>query len=95
MTLSLPYRLVVQEGKRRQIVVVVVAVKQIAQDNLLQIVGAADGTGLLTGLAQRGQQHGGQDCDDGNHHQQLNESEGFLLYCKCTPRVSLDQWNAF
>ena len=54
MTLSLPYRLVVQEGKRRQIVVVVVAVKQIAQDNLLQIVGAADGTGLLTALAQRG-----------------------------------------
>ena len=35
-----------------------------------------DALGLLLGLRQRRQQHGRQNGDDGNHHQQFDEGEG-------------------
>ena len=46
--------------------------------HLLEVVHAADSTGFRAGLAQRGQQHGGQDGDNGDNNKQLNERKYFL-----------------
>ena len=61
----------------RQVVVVVVAVEDVAQLDLLQVVGAADGTRLLTRLRQGRQQHGCKNRDDCNHNKQLDKGECF------------------
>ena len=56
-------------------VVVVLLVHAHAEGDLLQVVDAADGTGLLAGFREGGQQHGGENGDDGDDHQQLDEGE--------------------
>ena len=43
--------------------------------NLLEIVNAVDSSGGMLGLAERRQQKRSQNGDDGDHHQQLNQSE--------------------
>jgi len=45
------------------------------QPVLTQIAGAVGDVGFLLGLGQRWQQHGCQNGDDGNDHQQLNQGE--------------------
>ena len=48
--------------------------------DLLQVAGAVDTTGLFTGLLQGGQKHTGQDSDDGDNHQQLDQSKSTTLF---------------
>jgi hypothetical protein len=43
--------------------------------NLVEIVQALRSRRGLADFLHRGQEHGDQDADDGDHHQQLNESE--------------------
>jgi len=43
------------------------------RDDLFLIGRALDGVGRLFGLAQQRQQHGNEQGNDGNHHQQLDE----------------------
>jgi hypothetical protein len=45
------------------------------QPDLLQVVGALRTPGCLTSCLDGGQKQGDQDCNDGDYHQQLNESE--------------------
>ena len=57
-------------------VVVVAGVKDIAQRELAEVVETGGGVARLPGLAQRGQEQAGQNRDDGDDHEQLNQSEG-------------------
>ena len=59
------------------VVFVVVHVHDTGQTNLLQIACAGDGASLFTGFRQRGQQHGGQNRDDRDNHQQFNQRERY------------------
>jgi hypothetical protein len=45
---------------------------------LLHIAHAGNGFGILLGRVQDGQQHGRQNGNDGNDHQQLNQGKGIL-----------------
>ena len=54
---------------------VVVGVELPGQHQSAQIVHAGNAVRLGFGFAERGQEHAGQDGDDGNHHQQFDESE--------------------
>ena len=63
---------------RQEVVVVVVGVEDLAKLELLEVVDAADGAGLLPGLGERGQKHGGKNRDDGDDHQQFNQGECLL-----------------
>jgi hypothetical protein len=38
--------------------------------------------GFCFRFCQRGKKHPGQDCDDGNHHQQLDQSERAAAGCR-------------
>ena len=42
---------------------------------LAMVVHAGDGLGLHLGLAQCGEEHAGQNGNDGDHHQQLNQGK--------------------
>ena len=48
----------------------------IGQSNFLQIVHATDGLRFGLGLRQRGQEQCGEDCNDGDNHQQFDQREG-------------------
>ena len=61
------------EERGDEMVVVVASVHDVAETDLLQVIGARDGMGLLLGLRQRGQQHGGENGDDGDDDQQLDQ----------------------
>ncbi len=56
-------------------IVVVVGIDHGSELQLLQIAHAFDCLCPLLGLAERRQQHGSQDRDDRNHHQQFDERE--------------------
>jgi hypothetical protein len=45
---------------------------------LFQAVQAGNPVCPLLGSGQRGQEHGRQNGDDGNHHQKLDEGKSFL-----------------
>ena len=61
-----------------QLTDIIVAVTNFAQrqPDLLHVIDAGRLLGLLLGFAERGQQHGGQNRNDGDHHQQFNQGEG-------------------
>ena len=46
------------------------------QTDLFQVVGAGDFLGFGFGLGQRGEEHAGQDRDNGDHDEQFNERKG-------------------
>ena len=54
----------------------ILGVENRPKTQLLKIIEATNPAGPLLGLGQRGQQHGRQDRNDGNHHQQFDEGEG-------------------
>ena len=58
---------------------VIVGVQVIGDAHLFEIIGADRLVRLVLGPGEGGQEHGRQDRDDGNDHQQLDESEGFRL----------------
>ncbi len=70
--------LVPRPGKH---LVVIVHVHRVGESPLFQVVEAGDLLGLGFGLGQCGQQHRGQNGNDGNDHQQFNQCEtaGFLM----------------
>ena len=51
----------------------------LARPSLLQVVQAGRSLGLFLGPAQRRQQHGRQNGDDGDDHQQFNQGEPAVL----------------
>jgi hypothetical protein len=55
---------------------VVIGKQRPRQLHLLEVVETVDALRLRFRLAQRRQQHGGQDRNNGNDHQQLDEGEG-------------------
>ena len=61
-------------------VMVVLLVHAHAEDDLLQVVDAADGAGLLTGLREGWQQHGSQNRDDGDDNQKFDQCEMTILF---------------
>ena len=61
-----------------EVAIVVLAVHDVGQRNLLHVVDAGRGTGLLTGFGEGGQEHGGQDCDDRDDHQEFNQGKGLF-----------------
>jgi len=54
--------------------------KLIGQPYLFEVVHAVNALGARFGAGQRRQQHGRQDGDDGDHDQQLDQSESRLLF---------------
>lgn len=60
---------------QRQSIFGIANVKKEGQANLLEIVGAVNAFGGVFGLADRRQQKRGRNGDDGDHHQNLNQSE--------------------
>ena len=68
------------EEVRDEAAAVVAHVQGEACADLLQVVRAADGLCLQTRLGERGEQHGGQNRDDGDDDQQLNQCKPFLLF---------------
>jgi hypothetical protein len=67
---------------RREASFVLAGVHFKRQAELAQIVDAGDAAALFLGHAQDGQEHGGEDPDDGDHHQQFDECE-----CGSGPRL--------
>ena len=61
-------------------VMVILLIHAHAEDDLLQVVDAADGTGLLTGLRKGRQQHGSQNRDDGDDNQKFDQGEMTILF---------------
>ena len=57
------------------IALVVIGVHQPSQTNLLAVIHAGNGLRPDFRPRERRQQHGGQDCNDGNDHQQFDQSE--------------------
>ena len=55
-----------------QRIVAVGGVHRVSQDDLLEVVGAADAAGFFAGLGQSRQEHRRQYGDDGNDDQKLN-----------------------
>ena len=51
---------------------------------LLEIADAACAVSPLPRLLQCGQQHGGENCDDGDNDQKFDQGEAFSLH-NCTP----------
>lgn len=66
-------RSAVVSGGRKALVVTRVHGK--AGTELFHVAGAVDGVGLVTGFGEGGEEHGGQDRDDGNDDQQLDQRE--------------------
>src|SRR5882762_7728857 len=56
----------------------VIRIQMGSQGHLMQVVYARDRLSLLFGLGERGQQQGGQNGNDRDHHQQFDEREGDL-----------------
>jgi len=57
---------------RRHSSAVISRVQSQSEANLAQIIGAGDAARRSLGAAQRRQQQGGQNRDDGNYHQQFD-----------------------
>jgi hypothetical protein len=57
---------------RRVAVTVIVQVHDGSDEQLAHIRAALDTTRGFVGSAQCRNKHGGEDCDDGNHHEQLD-----------------------
>ena len=64
----------------QEVVVVVIGILNVAEGDLLQVVDAGDGTGLLARLGEGGEQHASQDGDDGDDHQKFNQGERFAHF---------------
>jgi len=60
---------------RRNIALVVILIHGVGETHLLEVGDAGDGLGLFTSLGEGGQQHGGQNRDDGDDDQQLDQGE--------------------
>ncbi|MPN48347.1 hypothetical protein SDC9_195954 [bioreactor metagenome] len=60
---------------RKKVIAVVGGVQVDHPAHLFQVRYAVRGIGALPRLVQRGQQHGGQNRDDGDHDQKLNQRE--------------------
>ena len=75
---------------KRNIAGVVILIHGMGETHLLEIACAGDGLSLFTGLGKGGQQHGGQNRNDGDDDQQFNEREGDhsfdFVHC-CFPLV--------
>ena len=57
---------------------VVVAVDGVGEDNLFEVGKAGDGLCLVAGLRQSGQQHGGENRDDGDDDEEFDQREVFF-----------------
>ena len=64
-------------------VAVVRSVEGQTDSELFEVAAAVAASGFFPGQGQCGQEHGGQDCDDRNDHQQLDERKGLM-----TPRMA-------
>ena len=58
-------------------ILIVCFIHEAIKTQVLHVVDARDLACLFAGFGERGQEHGGQDCDDGNHDQELDERERF------------------
>ena len=68
------------------IIIVIVRIAEPAHHELLAAIHAINGLSPLFGLAQGGQQHGGQNGNNGNNHQQFNEGKAFAREPDCLGR---------
>ncbi len=59
-----------------EIVFVVVGVKVHVEADLAEVVEAVDALAFFFGFGEGGQEHAGQNGDDGDYHQQFDEGEG-------------------
>ena len=57
------------------VIIIVPHIHGAGQAHLLQVAGAGCLASRAAGLGQRRQKHAGQNCDDRNHHQQLDQRE--------------------
>ena len=62
----------------REVVVVFVHVYQREETDVLEVADAGDAPRLLARLGERGQQHGGKNCDDRDDDQEFNQGEGLF-----------------
>ena len=65
-------------GAAGELVIVAGAVKLQGSSELFQVTGAVAATGALTSLLQSGQEHSGEDRDDGDHDEEFDQSELFV-----------------
>ena len=75
-------RLVGRPGWREP-VVLVVGIEDLREADLLEVVDAFDGARLFSRLCQGGQEHGGQNGDDGDHDQEFDEREWAMFHLGC------------
>ena len=61
------------------------------QAELFEVADAGSGAGLFAGLGQCGQQHGGENCDDGDNHQQLDQGEVKEAFHGLSPWLWVDE----
>ncbi len=61
------------------------------QTELFEVADARCGLGFHTGLGQCGQQHGGENCDDGDNHQQLDQGEVKEAFHGLSPWLWVDE----
>ena len=66
----------------------IVLIHDRGQSQLLQIAEALDLMGFLFGLAQGGQEQAGQDRNNGDHHQQFNQSKAQPSGCRIASMIS-------
>ena len=66
-------------GSARELVVEAGAVELQSGSELFEVTGAVAATGALTSLLQSGQEHSGEDRDDGDHDEEFDQSE--LVSC--------------
>jgi len=59
----------------RQIALIITDVHGGASAELLHVINAADGAGFVARFSEGGEEHGGQNRDDGDDNQQLNQRE--------------------
>ena len=67
-------------GGARELVVVAGAVELQSGSELFEVTGAVAAAGALTGLLQSGQEHSGEDRDDGDHDEEFDQSESTSLF---------------
>jgi len=65
--------------------VVVVGVEGERKPELFEITGARSGSRLFPRLVERGEQHRGENGDDGNHHQQFDQCKLEPSHFACSP----------
>src|SRR5258706_7032695 len=67
--------IVITGGGAGQIAVVILGVHKVAQAHLFEIAKAVDAFGPFFGASQGGQKHGGENRDDGDDHQEFDQSK--------------------